>query len=479
VNASVREEVPVRTFDTVFQVEPGAITQAIAFLQENFADRVNVTQAVREHHARGEGLATSLAPDAVVWPADKHEVSAILARCNALGVPVIAFGAGSSVEGHVSAPYGGICVDLSRMDAVLAVHDEDSDCVVQPGLTRESLNAYLKGTGLFFPVDPGANATIGGMVSTRASGTTTMRYGSMAHNVMALEVAMADGRLLRFGTRARKSSAGYDLAHLMIGAEGTLGLITEITLRLHPLPEAVSAASCAFPTLREAIAAVSELTMTGMPFARIEFLDEHQIRACNLHSNLGLVELPTLFLEFHGSETSVREQSELAQAVAAERGGIGFEWAMQTEDRSRLWRARHLAYFAALAMRPGCQNVVADVCVPVSALAACVERAREEIDKAGLIAPILGHVGDGNFHVIFLPMPDAPEEHAAVERVYSAMVKHALELGGTCTGEHGIGLGKKAKLVDQCGQDVVDLMQITKQAWDPKSILNPGKIFGR
>jgi len=462
-----------------FCVPAGAIDEAVSFLKTLLGDRINVSRAVREQHARGEGISTSLPPDIVVWPINKEEVCAILTRCNALGVPVIAYGAGSSLEGHVSAPYGGVCVDMSRMDAVLAVNAEDSDCVVQPGVSREALNAYLKGTGLFFPVDPGANASIGGMVSTRASGTTTMRYGSMSHNVMALEVALADGRLIRLGTRARKSSAGFDLVHLMVGAEGTLGIITEITLRLHPLPEAVSAASCAFPTLRDAIAAVTELSMTGMPFARIEFLDEHQIKACNAHSQLGLLELPTLFLEFHGSQTSVREQSELAQEVTASHGGVEFKWATQTEDRTQLWRARHLAYFAALASRPGCVNIVADVCVPVSALAECVERTREDIDAEGLLAPMLGHVGDGNFHVIFMPMPDLPAEHQAVERVYSAMVARALAAGGTCTGEHGIGMGKKSKLLAECGLDVVDLMQGIKLVWDPNSILNPGKIFGK
>jgi len=462
---------------TTFSVPAGAIGDAVAFLQATFGERANVSAAVREQHARGEGLVTSLPPDVVVWPLDKQEVRVILARCNELGVPVIAYGAGSSVEGHVSAPHGGVCVDLSRMDAIVAVNAEDGDCVVQPGVTREALNAYLRDTGLFFPVDPGANATLGGMVSTRASGTTTMRYGSMAHNVMALEVALADGRLVRIGTRARKSSAGYDLVHLLTGAEGTLGVITEITLRLHPLPEAVAAASCAFPTLRDAISAVTEMGMSGVPFARIEFLDEHQIRASNSHSKLGLVELPTLFLEFHGSQTGIREQSEIAQQVAAAHGGVEFKWATQTEDRSRLWRARHLAYFSALALRPGSSSVVADVCVPVSALAECVGRARERIDAAGLIAPILGHVGDGNFHIIFLPMPDAPAELETVDRVYAEIVAHALELGGTCTGEHGIGLGKKTKLLSEYGEDVVDLMRMIKRVWDPKSILNPGKIF--
>ncbi len=437
-----------------------------------------MSRAVREQHARGEGLATSLPPDVVVWPLDKHEVCQILAKCNDLAVPIIAFGAGSSLEGHVSAPFGGVCIDMSRMAAVLDMHLEDSDVVVQPGITREDLNAHLKGSGLFFPVDPGANATIGGMVSTRASGTTTMRYGSMVHNVMALEVALADGRLVRVGTRARKSSAGFDLVHLMVGSEGTLGIITEITLRLHPLPAEVAAASCAFPTLADAVAAVTEMTMSGVPFARIEFLDEHQVRACNLYSHLDLPEQPTLFLEFHGTELAVKEQAELAQEVASSYGCVDFNWATRPEDRSQLWRARHMAYFAALALRPGCTSIVADICVPMSALAECVAQARTAIDEEGLIAPILGHIGDGNFHVLFMPMPDAPAEHEAVERVYGAMVTHALSVGGTCTGEHGVGMGKKTKLLAEFGPDVVGLMQSIKQVWDPKSILNPGKIFG-
>ncbi len=461
-----------------FATTPGAIALAIDWLQQTFGDRVSVARAVREQHARGEGLATSLPPDVVVWPVDKHEVCRILAQCNELAVPIIAFGAGSSLEGHVSAPFGGVCIDMSRMAAVLDVHLEDNDVVVQPGITREELNAHLKGSGLFFPVDPGANATIGGMVSTRASGTTTMRYGSMLHNVMALEVALADGRLIRVGTRARKSSAGYDLVHLMIGAEGTLGIITEITLRLHPLPAEVAAASCAFPTLANAVSAVTDMMMSGVPFARVEFLDEHQVRACNLYSHLDLPELPTLFLEFHGTELAVKEQAELAQELAAGYGGVDFNWATRPEDRSRLWHARHMSYFAAMALRPGCVSVVADVCVPMSALADCVARARAAIDAEGLIAPILGHIGDGNFHVLFMPMPDIAAEHEAVERVYSAMVAHALSVGGTCTGEHGVGMGKKTKLLAEFGPEVVSLMQSIKQVWDPKSILNPGKIFG-
>ena len=461
------------------QSEPCAIGDVIATLQARFGARINVSHAVRDQHARGEGLAASFPPDAVIWPLDKHEVCEILSCCNEAGVPAIAYGAGSSLEGHVSAPFGGICIDMSRMDAVLEVHAEDGECVVQPGVTRETLNAYLKDTGLFFPVDPGANASIGGMVSTRASGTTTMRYGSMVHNVMSLEVALADGRLVRLGTRARKSSAGFDLVHLMIGSEGTLGIVTEVTLRLHPLPVEVAAATCAFPTLAQAVAAVTELGVSGVPFARIEFLDEHQVRACNAHSHLGLVEMPTLFLEFHGSKSGVTEQVELAEAVAESHGTVGFEWATRPEDRARLWRARHMAYFAALALRPGCISIIADVCVPMSALADCVAFARESIDREGLIAPILGHVGDGNFHVLFMPMPDRPGERAAVDRVYGEMIARAHAVGGTCTGEHGIGLGKKSRLLAECGPDVVALMRGIKQVWDPRSILNPGKIFDR
>ncbi len=460
-----------------FDVQPAAIDEIVAFLRGALGDRVNTTRAVREQHARGEALDTHLPADVVAWPRDKHEVSAILARCNALGVPVIGYGAGSSLEGHVSAPFGGVCLDMSLMNSLITIHAEDGDCVVQPGITREDLNSQLKGTGLFFPVDPGANASIGGMASTRASGTTTIRYGSMQHNVMAMEVALADGTLVRLGTRARKSSAGFDLLHLMVGAEGTLGIITELTLRLHPLPSDVAAASCAFPTLHDAVATVTELVMSGAQMARMEFLDELQVRACNLHSKLGLPEKPTLFLEFHGSETAVREQAELAQEIAASHGGIDFKWATRPEDRTLFWRARHLAYFAALSLRPGCACIVADVCVPISALADAVASARDEIDREGLVATILGHVGDGNFHVLFLTMPDAPHEREAVDRVYAAMVDRALAAGGTCTGEHGIGMGKKTKLVAEVGQRVVDLMRDTKRAWDPKSILNPGKIF--
>jgi D-lactate dehydrogenase (cytochrome) len=459
-------------------IDRAALDAVLSRLGDLLDGRFTTKSTVRDQHARGEGLATALPPDAVVWPENKREVCEILRLCNERRVPVIAFGAGTSLEGHVSAPYGGICMDLSRMKALIAVHAEDAACVVEPGLTREELNSQLKDTGLFFPVDPGANATLGGMVSTRASGTTTMRYGSMWHNVLALEVALADGRLIRLGTRARKSSAGFDLVRLMVGSEGTLGIITEITLRLHPQPSEVAAASCAFPTLRAAVDAVVELVFSGVSFARIEFLDEQQVRACNRHSQLQLPESPTLFLEMHGSAAVVKEQAELAQTVTAGHGGMEFKWATRPEERTQLWRARHMAYYAALALRPGCQSIVADVCVPISALADAVGRARAAIDREGLTAPIVGHVGDGNFHVIFLPMPDRPDEHAAVERVYAEIIEYAQAVGGTCTGEHGIGLGKKTQLLSETGPDVVALMQGIKNVWDPRGILNPGKIFG-
>jgi D-lactate dehydrogenase (cytochrome) len=363
------------------------------------------------------------------------------------------------------------------MDLVLAVHAEDADCVVQPGVTREALNTYLRDTGLFFPVDPGANATLGGMISTRASGTTTVRYGTIAQNVLALEVVLANGDIVRCGSRARKSSAGYDLVRLMTGAEGTLGIITEATLRLHGQPEAVGSAVCSFAQLRDAVEAVIELIQSGAPLARIEFLDEVQVRACNAYSNMSLREQPTLFIEFHGTANSVKEQFERAGDVVRSHGATGFEAASDEQRRSQLWRARHAAYFAALGLRPGCECVVADVCVPISGLAECVEATRREIDAAGLIAPIVGHVGDGNFHVLFLLEPGNAAERARMERVYDAMIDHAHSLDGTCTGEHGIGLGKRDKLVAEFGAPVVALMRRLKEAWDPHGILNPGKVF--
>ena len=438
---------------------------------------MSTVQAVREQHGRGEALDAGFPPDAVVWPESTAEVSAIMTLCARYEVPVIAYGAGTSLEGHVSAPYGGVCIDLSHMNQVLAVHAEDFDCVVQPGVTREDVNSYLRDTGLFFSVDPGANATIGGMVSTRASGTTTVRYGAMPHNVLALEVVLADGHVIRCGTRARKSAAGYDLVRVFIGAEGTLGIITEITLRLHGQPEAVGSATCAFQTLRGAVDTVTELAQSGAGLARIEFLDEVQMRACNRHSQLTLPEQPTLFMEFHGTGASVAEQAATAESVAAGNGGMGFAFSTQPEQRTQLWRARHAAYFAALALRPGCIPIVADVCVPISALADCVAETRADIDREGLLAPIVGHVGDGNFHVIFLLEPGSQQDREKSSRVYDEMIARAHRVGGTCTGEHGIGLGKREKLLTEVGEDAVALMQRLKRAWDPQEILNPGKVF--
>lgn len=451
--------------------------QAIAELREWLGARLSTAEPVRAQHGRGEAYGRVHPPDAVVWPESTQEVSRIVAACSRHETPVIAFGAGTSLEGHVSAPYGGVCIDLSRLNQVLSVNPADANCVVQPGVTREQLNSYLRDTRLFFPVDPGANATIGGMVSTRASGTTTIRYGAMTRNVLALEVVLADGRTVRVGTRAAKSSTGYDLVHLLVGAEGTLGVITEITLRLYGVPETTVGATCVFPDLRAAVDAVVELIRSGASVSRIEFLDELQVRACNLHSQLSMPEQPTLFLEFSGTPESVNGKIARAEEIARCNGGAAFQWAADAAERTRLWKARHSAYFAGLALRPGCECLVADVCVPISQLADAVAGARRDLDAAGLLAPIVGHVGDGNFHVLFLLEPGAADERQRAERVYDAMIERALRVGGTCTGEHGIGAGKRAKLVQEYGTEVVELMRAIKNAWDPRGILNPGKIF--
>ena len=451
--------------------------QAIEELKSWLAEKLSVAESVREQHSHGEASGCPYPPDAVVWPESTEEVSRIVAICAKYQIPVIAFGAGTSLEGHVSAPYGGVCIDLSRMNQVLDVRAEDSDCVVQPGVTREQLNSYLRDTGLFFPVDPGANASLGGMVSTRASGTTTIRYGAMTRNVLALQVVLADGRIVRVGTRAAKSSTGYDLVRLMVGAEGTLGIITEITLRLYGIPEAMTAAICSFPTLRGAVDTVVEIIQSGVSVARMEFLDEQQVRASNQYSKLTLPEQPTLFLEFHGTADSIDSQTARAEEIARSYGGANFQRASEQSERARLWKARHSAYFAGRAYRPGSECLIADVCVPISALADAVSQARADIDAAGLLALFVGHVGDGNFHVLFLLDPNVPEEARRAAQVYDAMIDRALAAGGTCTGEHGIGFGKRAKLVQEYGAEVIDLMRTIKRAWDPSGILNPGKIF--
>ena len=460
-------------------VDSTAVERVVAELKTMFGERCSTGVALREQHGRGEAYPQGASPDAVVWPESTGDVSATLRLCHAHDVPVIAFGAGTSLEGHVSAPYGGISLDMSRMNRVLQVHAEDLDVVVQPGISREDLNAWLRDTGLFFPIDPGANASIGGMISTRATGTTTVLYGSIEKNILALEVVMADGRVIRCGSRARKSSAGYDLVRLFSGAEGTLGVITEATLRLHGRPEMVGSGIVAFPSLKDAVTTVTELVQFGAPLARIEFLDEVQVMACNKYSNLGLAESPTLFIEFNGTEASVTEQFERAADIVAGNGGGELHWAFDEQKRAQLWKARHSAYFAARALRPGTDCLVADVCVPVSALVECVAAARTAIDAARLTAPILGHVGDGNYHVLFLIDPNDAEEGEAAKRVYDGMIEHAHRVQGSCTGEHGIGLGKRKQLVAEFGEDVVDLMREIKRAMDPKGILNPGKIFER
>lgn len=453
------------------------VREAVSRLAKQFPSRVSTNASHREQHGRGEGQLRVHVPDAVVWPEETAEVSAIAKVCAHEEIPLIAFGAGTSLEGHVCAPYGGICVDLSRMNQILAVHAEDADCVVQSGVTREQLDAYLRDTGLYFPVDPGANATIGGMVATRASGTTTVHYGATAQNVAALEVVLADGRTIRCGTRALKSSAGYDLVRIFAGSEGTLGIITEVTLRLHARPEATGCMTCPFPDLRQAIDAVIELIQSGTPLLRIEFLDEVQIRACNQYSDLKLQEKPTLFIEIAGSTTSVADHIDRARTVILSHGGVNPSFATSPEQRTQLWRARHQAYYAARALRPGWNCIVSDVCVPISTLADAVSATRHDIDVAGLLAPIFGHVGDGNFHVIFLYDPAVNTQQQAIVAVCDAMIARALAAGGTCTGEHGIGLGKRAKLIEESGDGAVSLMRQLKQSWDPNGILNPGKIF--
>ena len=453
------------------------VERAIEQLRPIFGERLSIGSAVREQHGRGEAFPQTFPPDAVIWPLNTAEVSQIAKVCNERRVPIIAYGAGTSLEGHVGALHGGICLDMSRMNQVLEVRAEDADCVVQPGITREALNAYLRDTGFYFPIDPGANASIGGMISTRASGTNTVRYGTIAQNVMALEVVLANGEIIRCGNRARKSAAGYDLVRLFTGSEGTLGIITEATIRIHGQPEAVGSSVCAFPDLRGAVDTVIELLQIGAPVSRIEFLDEVQIRACNAYSKLSLPEQPTLFIEFMGTTAAVTEQFERAAEVVASHGATGLEWAFDEQRRAALWKARHAAYFAARAMRPGSDAIATDVCVPISQLANCVAQTRADIDAAGLLAAILGHVGDGNFHVVFLIDPNDDDERARMDRVYDSMIATAHRLGGTCTGEHGIGIGKRDKLIAEFGTSVVELMRKLKDAWDPNGILNPGKVF--
>lgn len=439
------------------------------------ADNLSTADAVREQHGRDESYHPSAPPDAVVFCTETEQVAAVVTACAERGVPVIPFGTGTSLEGHVAALSGGVCIDLSRMDQILEVNAEDMDARVQAGVRRKALNDYLRDTGLFFPIDPGADASIGGMTATRASGTNAVRYGTMRENVLGLTVVMADGRVIRTSRRARKSAAGYDLTRLFVGSEGTLGVITEITVKLYGIPEAILSAVCPFPDLESAVNTVILCIQSGIPVARIELLDDVQMDAVNKYSGLDYAVRPTLFFEFHGSDAGVREQVENVKAIADEFGGDDFQWATRPEDRNKLWQARHDAYYAAIALRPGCKGIATDVCVPISKLADCIMETRKDIETSGLCAPIVGHVGDGNFHIVFVVDSDNPEELAAAKDVNERMVMRAIAMDGTCTGEHGVGYGKMDFLTAEHGEALV-AMRAVKMALDPQNIMNPGKI---
>lgn len=448
-----------------------------ANLRALLVDRFDVSPGTCDQHGHSEAHFAPEPPDAVVYPLTTDEVAAVVRLCVAASVPIVPYGAGTSLEGQVTAVAGGVCVDLSRMDRILAVRPGDLDCTVEAGVTREQLNAHLRDTGLFFPIDPGANATIGGMAATRASGTNAVRYGTMREAVLSLTVVNASGEVVRTSARARKSSAGYDLTRLFVGSEGTLGIITEVTLRLFGVPETISAAVCPFAMLSGAVETVIAAIQCGVPMARIELLDEVQVRAINAHSHLGLAEQPTLFLEFHGSPAGVAEQVDLVRSFAEVNGGGNFCWSTLAEERARLWKARHQAYYAALALRPGGRGFITDVCVPISRLADCILETKGDLEGSAIPAPIVGHVGDGNFHVVFVVDPGNEDELAEVERLNDRMVRRALSMDGTCTGEHGIGLGKQQWLVPEFGDAGVTMMRALKSALDPAGLFNPGKIL--
>lgn len=448
----------------------------IAELKDLLGERTSTGSSILALHSRDATYSQPALPDAVVFPETTEEVSAIVKICARHGCPIIPFGLGTSVEGHIIPDNGGVSVDTSRMNTILAIHDSDLDAVVGPGVTREQLNQELRATGLMFTVDPGANATLGGMASTRASGTNTVRYGTMRENVLGLTVVLPDGQIIKTGGRARKSASGYDLTHLFVGSEGTLGIITELTVRLFGQPEMISAATCAFESIEDAVNAVIMAIQVGIPVARVELMDEWMMKGLALYApELDLPEKPHLFLEFHGSEAGVAEQVESFQDICGEFGVSDFRWATKTEDRNRLWTARHNAYHAATALRKKSQGLVTDCCVPISALAECIERSRDLILESGFIAPILGHVGDGNFHALILIDPDNTEELSKAKDLVSKMNHIALEYGGTITGEHGIGSGKRAYMRAEHGA-AYDFMGALKQTVDPKNIMNPGKV---
>ena len=466
---SVTDQAPI-------QVSASAVAEVVSRLEAQFGERFSKTAAMRERFGKDESFHASVPPDAVVTPKSTEEVSQIVKLCAAHGVPVIPYGTGTALEGHVAALYGGISINMQEMNDVIEVHDEDLDVVVQPGVTRKQLNQYLHDRGLFFPIDPGADASIGGMTACRASGTNAVRYGTMRENVLALTVVLADGRVIKTSRRARKSAAGYDLTRLFVGSEGTLGVITEITLKLYGIPEAISSAVCTFPELDSAVGTVINTIQYGVPVARIELLDEAQIDAINRYSKTDLAVAPTLFLEFHGSTQGVAEQAQVVQELAADAGGSNFQWTTNTEERNRLWQARHDAAYACKALRPDGEIWATDVCVPISQLAECIRETQRDIKESNLVAPIVGHVGDGNFHLVLLVDKEDPEENERAQQLHERMVMRALAMGGTCTGEHGIGYGKLDFLIAEHGE-AVSVMRAIKQALDPDNIMNPGKIL--
>ena len=453
-----------------------SILTAIDILKQRFGDQLSTALSVRQHHSHTTTQIKSQIPDAVIFARETADVAAVVAVCQEHQCPIIPFGVGSSLEGHVNAPLGGVSIDMNAMDRVLSVHEADLDAVVQPGITREALNNYLRDTGLFFPIDPGANASLGGMAATRASGTNAVRYGTMKDNILALEAVMADGRVIRTGTRAKKTSAGYDLTRLLIGSEGTLGLITELTVKLQGIPEAIAGGICSFPSVEAACNTVITTIQYGIPVARIELLDAVQVRACNHYSGLELPEETLLLLEFHGTKHGVGEQSEMFGEIATDYTPHEFKWTTDQEERTKLWKARHDAFWAAMALVPGGIAMSTDVCVPISRLAECVEDTRRDIEETGIIAPIVGHVGDGNFHTLPIALPEDVDAWTRIKAFVERLSERAIAMDGTCTGEHGIGQGKMKYLRQEMGP-AVDMMLAVKKALDPNDILNPGKLF--
>ena len=452
-------------------------TSAVEALTEIFGDRIITAGSVCDQFGKDESFHPTQAPHAVVKPRNKEEVQQIVNICKETKTPIVPHGAGTSLEGNISALKGGICIDSSEMNQIIAVNAEDFDVVVQPGVTRRQLNEHLRDTGLFFPIDPGANATIGGMTATRASGTNAVRYGTMKENVINVEAVMADGSIIKTAKRARKSAAGYDLTRLLVGSEGTLGVITEVTVKVYPIPEAICAAVCTFEELEGAVDSVIQIIQYGIPVARVELLDDLTMKSINMYSKTDYRETPTLFFEFHGSDASVQEQAELAQEIVQQNGGAEFQWTRNTEERNKMWRARHDVAWAGKLLHPDGQIWSTDVCVPISRLADCIRETREDIKKFELLAPIVGHVGDGNFHLLLLIDHDNPDEVARAENLHRRMVIRAIDMDGTCTGEHGIGYGKIEYLHIEHG-DAVEWMKMIKRTMDPDNIFNPGKIFG-